>query len=1212
MNNTRIFLAFVVCFVIAQNILAQQYFTKSYTIENGLPTRIVYDVCQDTCGLMWFATHDGISSYDGFSFTNYDASKGLPRQHFRKLKYDEKGILWGTPDKLCDTIVFLQGKTWKRLTPATTRTDIEITSFDLFYMEGNPVICVGTTTGIEVNQNGRWSHFDLSDDQQKNHIFSVTAKSGTFYVLTTVGLWKMEQSKTAWNFSEFVKFQGEKIIAVRFDKPGSVDEKLWMLSSNRLTFLQHGKVTLVTNGFSLPEAYVPGISYINCDHKGNVFFGNSWAKYFINGVHGKCEPLMVRNGFSSNGATALFIDREENVWFADTRGVDKVSNLLKFNYFERDGLLDNEVTAIVELAGGGMVFGHNNGLSVFDLHHFKRIAFPVAKNKLSRVLDMIRDDHGNVWFTANSLGFGKLMPDGRIRWYPVDSTSLASTVFQDARGKIWMGTNRNLYCLENDKLVPYESIAKIYSPFRKIASRGNGEIIGTSLYGLYIIGRDTVKIVKVAGELKTQSIYSYYRNSAGTEFVGTLNGLGVIDNNVIRKFEKNGISLECPVYFVFQDHARNYWFGSNNGVYKWDGKDKLEIFTLQNGLAGREANRSAGIVDSKGNVWIGTDMGLSCFLPGFSGMKTQAPVMKLLDVADNKGTRHSLAENCTIKFNDNTLYFHFRGISFVNENLIFYRYKLEGFDHNWQFVDQSDLDMVKYSGVQPGRYKLLVQARNGSGDWSELVTSGTITISTPYYKSWWFILVIFLVVCVIVFGAVKIVMQQKYNLKLENEISEREKSEQKTVQTLHALHASELKYRELIEFAVDGILIGSKNGMITGANTYMQKLSGRSPDNLIGIHINQLFREDHLSQIPLRFDLLEKGEMVVSSRKICRPDGTVIPVEMHTKMMPDGSYQSIFHDISKRQQAEEKLRESRELYKLITDKMTDVVWLMDLKGKSIFVSPSIEQFTGFSVGEYLQQTVDVRFTLASTAVVKRLFEEELPRLAANPESLHGYSNIQHMEYVCKDGGTKWGELLLTPYFGANGAWIGIHGVTRDITRRKQLEDALRESEEKFVKAFQNSPDPFAITRLSDGKYLNVNESYVRYSGYSREELIGKTINELNVWANLDDRRRYAAILRENGRVVDFETTYKTRSAELRDCIASAELIDINGEKYILAIIHDITDRKLSEAALKEKAHELERFNSLMVGRELKMIELKKEINSLLVMSNQPEKYVVHE
>jgi len=126
--------------------------------------------------------------------------------------------------------------------------------------------------------------------------------------------------------------------------------------------------------------------------------------------------------------------------------------------------------------------------------------------------------------------------------------------------------------------------------------------------------------------------------------------------------------------------------------------------------------------------------------------------------------------------------------------------------------------------------------------------------------------------------------------------------------TEEALRISELRYRELINLAVDGILIGSHEGIITEANECMCKMSGRSKDELVGKHINSIFTPEVLNEKPMRFDLLQKGEVVVNERTIIRPDTTSsVVVEMRTKMIAYGSYQSIYPDITERKKAEQEL-----------------------------------------------------------------------------------------------------------------------------------------------------------------------------------------------------------------------------------------------------------------------------------------------------------------
>ncbi|MFZ4546896.1 MAG: PocR ligand-binding domain-containing protein [Bacteroidales bacterium] len=145
-------------------------------------------------------------------------------------------------------------------------------------------------------------------------------------------------------------------------------------------------------------------------------------------------------------------------------------------------------------------------------------------------------------------------------------------------------------------------------------------------------------------------------------------------------------------------------------------------------------------------------------------------------------------------------------------------------------------------------------------------------------------------------------------------------NERKQAET--ALLQSREMYRDLIELAVDGVLVGSSEGYIIDANSYMCSIAGRNRDELLGKHINHsIFKPESLSRRPMQFDKLKNGETVVSERIVLRPDGTEIEIEMRTKMMPNGTYQSIFRDITKRKKAEAQLQQkNNELYKLNLEK----------------------------------------------------------------------------------------------------------------------------------------------------------------------------------------------------------------------------------------------------------------------------------------------------
>ncbi|HYP27575.1 MAG TPA: ATP-binding protein [Blastocatellia bacterium] len=158
-----------------------------------------------------------------------------------------------------------------------------------------------------------------------------------------------------------------------------------------------------------------------------------------------------------------------------------------------------------------------------------------------------------------------------------------------------------------------------------------------------------------------------------------------------------------------------------------------------------------------------------------------------------------------------------------------------------------------------------------------------------------------------------------------------------------------------------------------------------------------------------------------------------------------------------------------------------------------------------------------------------------------------------------DAWGKWFESKVFP--SAEG---GLAVYFRDITKRKLAEQARRESEERFAKAFSASPLILTISSLVTGKLIEVNETFVNVSGYSREQAIGKTTIDLGLWASTKDREEELGALRESGKVRQAEYLFRMRDGRELVGLLSAEQIEIGGEPCALTVIQDITERKRVE------------------------------------------------
>ncbi|MBN2389656.1 MAG: PAS domain S-box protein, partial [Anaerolineae bacterium] len=140
--------------------------------------------------------------------------------------------------------------------------------------------------------------------------------------------------------------------------------------------------------------------------------------------------------------------------------------------------------------------------------------------------------------------------------------------------------------------------------------------------------------------------------------------------------------------------------------------------------------------------------------------------------------------------------------------------------------------------------------------------------------------------------------------------------------------------------------------------------------------------------------------------------------------------------------------------------------------------------------------------------------------------------------------------------------------TADIAKRQRIEAALRQSEEKFSKAFHASPDAIVLSHLRDGRIIEVNEGFSRLSEYSQEEALANPAIALELWANAQDRERCISALRENHSVHDFEYGFRTKSGGILRCLYSGEIIDLGGEAHMLSVVRDITERKRAEEKLR--------------------------------------------
>ena len=197
--------------------------------------------------------------------------------------------------------------------------------------------------------------------------------------------------------------------------------------------------------------------------------------------------------------------------------------------------------------------------------------------------------------------------------------------------------------------------------------------------------------------------------------------------------------------------------------------------------------------------------------------------------------------------------------------------------------------------------------------------------------------------------------------------------------------------------------------------------------------------------------------------------------------------------------------------------------------------------------------------------------------AMNERVCRGQKESLEFEVVGLRGTRRWLETHAVPLRNpADGTMVQL-AITRDITDRKQAEQALRLSEQRFEIAFRSSPHPVLITELATGRCIEVNDTALRLFGFERHEAVGHTTIAIELWPKPEDRTRFVTQLLETGTLRGVEFTFQTKDRRFRHCLVASELIELNGTRCILTVGTDVTEKKEAEAALRESEERWQRF-----------------------------------
>ena len=312
-----------------------------------------------------------------------------------------------------------------------------------------------------------------------------------------------------------------------------------------------------------------------------------------------------------------------------------------------------------------------------------------------------------------------------------------------------------------------------------------------------------------------------------------------------------------------------------------------------------------------------------------------------------------------------------------------------------------------------------------------------------------------------------------------------------------AEEAARRKTEELDEFfnvALDLLCIADTDARFHLLNVAWERTLGYSREELMtGTFMDFVHPDDVKSTLEAVARLASGSEVVgFINRYRCR-DGSYRWLEWRSAPAGKMIYAAA-SDITERRQAEESLRASEEKYRLLTEKMNDVVWTMDMDLRLTYLSPSAESLFGYKPEERVGLSAASQITPESFALAKRLLQEQVD-LERDPNADPQRTSRFEAEYYRKDRSTIWMEVVVSGIRDAAGSLVGVHGVSRDIDERRRAQKALRESEQRYRLLAENATD-LIWTTDADLEVTYVSPSVTGLMGYDVDEIMNGPLDRL--------------------------------------------------------------------------------------------------------------------
>ena len=844
-------LSLLIALIISISAFTQQYNFINYSIEDGLAQSQVSSICQDKDGFVWIGTLGGLSKFDGVNFQNYSTKDGLLNNQINAIYRDSWDKLW-----------------------------------------------FGTQGGVTVYDGTEFTNLQFKDELANNFVLSITEDRVGNIWFTTDGGGVIYYNKKEFNYINLPNGGDNNYVRHAY---ADIRGYVWFATRNGVSVIdKQMQVVDTLQNINATQVFVDENQDVWC-----TTFGDGVLKINKSG----CIKYKIEQGMISNHIRAFVKRKNGAFWFVSKNGISKMFNNEIQNFRIKDGLKSENIKCINEDAYGNLFLGSDgSGLIKFTNDNF--ISYTESDGINSDVImSIIEDTANNIWLST--YGQGVTLFNGEKKEYYTIKDGLGNntvwTSMLDNQKRIWFGTSNGVSVFNGSGFKTYDmsdglNAKKVYS---LNCDKINNIWIGTKegvaiLYpekdSIYNLGLDrNIRSILIEEDkeqawfcssdglikynLKTKAVTKYtdidglphssvmtvLRDRKNRLWVATKNGLALFNGSKFIQVEVPDNFAANNINFLQLDKSNNLWIGTNYGLYqlniisnKFEATDFVR-YTNLDGLKSLECNQNAAFIDSRNNLWFGTSFGLMKHKLNKNNTSFSYPQVQLTDVrlffqkqdlgkyAKGVIEETSLPKDLVLPYNKNHLTFDFIGVNHTNPDKVRYRFKLDGFDEDWQPVTKSTF--VTYSNIPSGDFVFQLSASSDLKNWSSPVQFKFI-VTPPFWFTWWFF-----VLCVVLVGTIVYYLIHR---RRKIEASKREtqlivdKSKMLSLEQ-QALNAS--MNRHFIFNSLNSIQYYINRQDKISANKYLSSFAKLVRKNLDSSLVNEIYLDDEIERINLYLKL---------------------------------------------------------------------------------------------------------------------------------------------------------------------------------------------------------------------------------------------------------------------------------------------------------------------------------------------------------------------